>query len=298
MYTRRLDTFLQVADLGSFSKAAQALYITPSAVIQQINSLETDLQAALFVRTSRGVRLTEAGELVYREGKALAARCAQLRLELNALQNRAQTHLCVGTSLLRKCRVFNQLWPLFRQENPAFTLEIRPLPSPEASARDVGLIESVYDGPYWDEGWRFWGLCTVPIVCAVSRRHPLAEKSRLTYADLRAYGLVTKHLCMVQELRDLYDDVTRRGIPTVEVPKYDLSVFNRCELEGYVLQLPACWRDLYPEMVILPCEWSYALRYGFFYQDEPSPPVRAFLDFVRKRQEAGALPPLELPAAP
>lgn len=63
MYKRQLETFLQVARLGSFSKAAQALYITPSAVIQQVNHLEEDFGAQLLVRTTHGVKLTPAGQL-------------------------------------------------------------------------------------------------------------------------------------------------------------------------------------------------------------------------------------------
>lgn len=41
MYNHQLDAFLQVADLGSFSKAAEAMYISAPAVIQQINLLES-----------------------------------------------------------------------------------------------------------------------------------------------------------------------------------------------------------------------------------------------------------------
>ena len=42
MYNTQLDTFLKVAELGSFNKAADALYITPPAVTKQINLLEED----------------------------------------------------------------------------------------------------------------------------------------------------------------------------------------------------------------------------------------------------------------
>ena len=68
MYNRQLDTFLKVAELGSFSKAAEALYITPSAVIQQINNLEQSLQVNLFIRTKRGTHLTPAGEYLQQSG--------------------------------------------------------------------------------------------------------------------------------------------------------------------------------------------------------------------------------------
>lgn len=61
MYNHQLDTFIQVAEVGSFSKAAAALYITPTAVIKQMNLLEATVGVPLFVRTHRGLTLTAAG---------------------------------------------------------------------------------------------------------------------------------------------------------------------------------------------------------------------------------------------
>ena len=56
MLNHQLETFIQVAENGSFSKAAEKLYITPSAVIQQINNLEQDLQVTLLKRTRHGTQ--------------------------------------------------------------------------------------------------------------------------------------------------------------------------------------------------------------------------------------------------
>ena len=69
MYNLQLETFIVVADLGSFNKAAEALYITPPAVTKQINLLEKDLGLRLFIRTHRGLTLTEAGKDPYKDAK-------------------------------------------------------------------------------------------------------------------------------------------------------------------------------------------------------------------------------------
>lgn len=57
MYNPQLETFLRVADAGSFNKAAEESFITPTAVIKQMNLLEKSLGVTLFVRTHRGLRL-------------------------------------------------------------------------------------------------------------------------------------------------------------------------------------------------------------------------------------------------
>ena len=62
MYNPQLDTFICVVEAGSFSKAAEELYISAPAVIKQINSLENSLDLQLFERTHRGLIITEAGK--------------------------------------------------------------------------------------------------------------------------------------------------------------------------------------------------------------------------------------------
>ena len=69
MYNPQLETFIRVADAGSFNKAATDLYITPTAVIKQINLLETSLELKLFQRTHRGLTLTKAGKSLYQDAK-------------------------------------------------------------------------------------------------------------------------------------------------------------------------------------------------------------------------------------
>ena len=69
MYNPQLETFVQVVEAGSFNKAAEKLFISPPAVIKQINLLEKSLDVVLFVRTHRGLVWTEGGKSLYRDSK-------------------------------------------------------------------------------------------------------------------------------------------------------------------------------------------------------------------------------------
>lgn len=71
MYDKHLDSLIAVADQGSFSKAAQQLYISSNALIKQINLLEDKLGIVLFERTNHGVILTEAGRSIYHDAKKI-----------------------------------------------------------------------------------------------------------------------------------------------------------------------------------------------------------------------------------
>ena len=77
MYNPQLDTFIVVADNGSFNKAAEVLFISPPAVIKQINLLESNLGVRLFTRTHRGLQLTKAGQSLYEDSKYIIAYCRE-----------------------------------------------------------------------------------------------------------------------------------------------------------------------------------------------------------------------------
>lgn len=75
MYNPQLETFIRVADAGSFHKAAEESFITPTAVIKQINLLEETLGVRLFDRSHRGLTLTGAGRSLYQDAKYIIQYC-------------------------------------------------------------------------------------------------------------------------------------------------------------------------------------------------------------------------------
>jgi DNA-binding transcriptional LysR family regulator len=79
---RRLPTFREVARRGSFAAAADALWLTPSAVSQQMAALEREVGAKLFERNHRGVRLTDAGARLFAHADAVLDRLAQAQADL------------------------------------------------------------------------------------------------------------------------------------------------------------------------------------------------------------------------
>ena len=82
---RRLATLRAVAREGTFAAAAEALWLTPSAVSLQMTSLERDMGATLFARTSRGARLTDAGGALLRHAVTILDEVADAERELAQL---------------------------------------------------------------------------------------------------------------------------------------------------------------------------------------------------------------------
>ena len=67
MYNPQLKAFVAAVDCGSFTKAAEKLFISPTAVMKQINSLENHLGLKLIDRTNQGIKPTPAGQSIYKD---------------------------------------------------------------------------------------------------------------------------------------------------------------------------------------------------------------------------------------
>jgi LysR family transcriptional regulator, nitrogen assimilation regulatory protein len=78
MEIRQLRYFVRIADLGSFSRAAESLHVAQPALSQQIAQLETELGQPLLVRSTTGVRPTEQGEVFYRHAQQLLKQWADV----------------------------------------------------------------------------------------------------------------------------------------------------------------------------------------------------------------------------
>jgi LysR family nitrogen assimilation transcriptional regulator len=85
---KRVEYFVCVAKLRSFSKAAQMLKLTQPAISRHIQALEQELHVRLLYRTTRGVMPTEAGEILLNQGEALLEYAQRIR---NALEGMSQT---------------------------------------------------------------------------------------------------------------------------------------------------------------------------------------------------------------
>ena len=85
MTFKMIEYVLAVYETGSFSRAAQQLFISQPALSQAIRKTEDELGAAIFVRDTHSVRLTAAGELLVREGRELLRQRSELRTRISGL---------------------------------------------------------------------------------------------------------------------------------------------------------------------------------------------------------------------
>jgi len=121
---KHLQSFVRVAELGSFSKAARVLDIAQPALSRQVRQLEIDLRETLLLRNGRGVSLTDAGRRLFDHGVLILQQVAQAREDLGAERGAAVGHVTIGLPPSIGRRLTLPLIEGFRQHLPRARLTI------------------------------------------------------------------------------------------------------------------------------------------------------------------------------
>ena len=293
MYNPQLETFIKVADDGSFSKAAESLYITPTAVIKQINLLGNGLELKLFNRTHRDLFLTTAGKSLYKDAVYMIRFSGEAVSRARKAMEEDGDVIRIGSSPMTPCQFLVDLWPKLYEYCPDIKFQIVPFANTPENAREIlqnlGKNIDIVAGLYDDEmlarrKCAALKLMDVPVCCALSRLHPLAAKDKLTYADLEG-----QRLFMIEQGWNKYVDEMRRDLaeqhPQIIIEDfafYNMDIFNKCENTGGLLMATPMWSDAHPLLKVLPVEWPYTLPFGLLHAPEPSPLVQRLLDAVQK----------------
>lgn len=124
MNTGRLYEFLVLSKLLSYSKAAQALYISQSVLTKHIQALEEEMGVPLFMRTTHGVALTEAGRALAKEAPELLRKCDSVLRRLRSRNIPAQGSIRIGIGLeLSYSNHIRNFFHTFQQRYPDIDLK-------------------------------------------------------------------------------------------------------------------------------------------------------------------------------
>lgn len=283
MYNKHLDTFIKVAETGSFSKAATELFITPSAVIQQINNLEHHLDIKLFNRTTHGITLTPAGQYLLSESILLVQKNTDILNHLSSFKDYNEQVIRVAYSSFYKVHLLYEMFFHFFNDKPNYKIKMHTFQDNESNElKNIDIVETVFYKRTWQKDYTFFKMTEIPISIAVSIQNHLAEKKLLTYDDLKDLKIVVFRKGLDDNMDLLHDDLVSRGFDVITVRNYDSSVAVQCMINNYALVLPSCWKDVYNNLITIPCDWNFSMPYGFFLSKSPTKPAKEFFDFIKQ----------------
>ena len=292
MYDRYLELFIRVADCGSFSKAAQQLFISPNAVMKQINSFESHLGFPLFTRSRRGLSLTEEGQVIYAEGRRIIRKSERILHELRSRHNTPRHVVRIGNSLLFPSRNILVLWPKALEYCPDLELKIVPFSETEE------LYISA-DNHLWNE---FDIMCVNfgnerskeelaqlqleerRLCIGVPLRHPLARADLIRIEDLHGERLMVVHKGLSHYIDAVREELTLHHpeVTIVDVPVYDANTFNRCVNENLLMLSVKEWDGIHPSVINVPADWDFRVPYGLMYRRDAPPDIQRFVHAIQK----------------
>lgn len=292
MYNPQLTTFISVAENGSFSKSADVLYITPTAVMKQINALEERLGITLFERTNHGLKLTEAGKSFLQDAKYIVDYSDRAIEKAKEIDNKdKQQSIRIGTSIMTPAKFLLDVWAEIQKFNPYLKIELIPFENTPINSveilknlgKHIDIVAGLYDDNFLEErGCKAAHLYDKKLLFAIPVTHPLCGKEKITLSDLKGRKAFLIRKNWNEYIDELRTDLTENGTEIVDFEMFNLGAYNRAVQENAPIITVEGWEDVHPLLRIVPADWEYRIPFGILYSPTPTKQVKDFIGVLQK----------------
>jgi DNA-binding transcriptional LysR family regulator len=197
MELRQLEHFLAVVEEGTFTRAAERLFLTQPAVSLSIKKLEEEIGSPLFARDVHDLSLTEAGRVLADYARRMVRLRDDATREMARLGSMAAGSLTIAAHeaaavylLPAALRTYVKRFPDIKVGIYRSRLEEIPRQVMDRQV-DLGFVK---DAPTFHE-LECVDVHTDEMICIASPKHPLASRSRVTVKDVSSEQFVLHHLC-------------------------------------------------------------------------------------------------------
>ena len=295
MNLRQLEIFLKVTESGSFLSAANRLFMSQSAVSQQIIRMEQELGFSLFYRNGHGTRLTDAGVLY-----ASAAR-EMLRIHRSTIAACIGSEhdgllINVGCSGYSSYHYLPEAIQYVQDRYPhvhIVTCRIEP-PRVEAAleSKEVDLVFLPEQIAKMHAELKYQHVADSPLYCVMRRDHPLSGKNTLKYHDLldSTFVMPYEKYCAPQ-IKEVVSSVQAIA-ETLPSGKGSVRIRQGSDIDNALLQIlndrhcvavvPAYTLPAHSEIVSVPIEESRPIGIGFVHMKTLTLPEEELLRYCQK----------------
>lgn len=272
MNISQLESFAALAEIASFTEAAEALHLTQSAVSHALAALERELGVTLIERNRRGVvALTDAGRKVLPHVRALLANREAIEQEAKAARGQTAGKLRVGSIVsFVPPRLLAGLLTAFQQRYPEMEVVLF-----EGALHEVGewVARSVVDVAFVilpAEGTSSTLIATDELCVLLPSGHRLHKSAAVAPGELRGEGLIMeKTHCALHFLQRMGFD-SSIGMPAVRYQASDSATIFAMVREGLGITLAP--RQMLPQkldgLVALPLDPPQAVQFGLAVRSE------------------------------
>ncbi|MCQ6267569.1 LysR family transcriptional regulator [Fictibacillus sp. WQ 8-8] len=192
MDIKQLQYFIEVAKYNSFTRAADALFITQPTISKMIKNLEDELGVVLFDRSRKGLTLTDAGQTIFDQAKLVDKAFNNLEMELDNLLGLKKGHIRIGLPPIFDPRLFPKLIGSFHDRYPHITFELmedgsKKIEEEVASLQlDIGVVVL----PTNTDMFQYFAFMEEDLRLIIHPDHPLAVRDEINLAELREESFI------------------------------------------------------------------------------------------------------------
>ncbi len=289
MPDKHVNSFIAAAECGSLSRAAEKLYISKSALSQQIALLERDLDLKLLERTSKGIRLTRSGELFYYEAKKLQMQFEEMLDRCHSVDGENTLRIGVSSTfyspiLIDLCKIYKMRYPdrriiFIASSDSDYYKDF------QNHLFDI-TIEYMTNRYFQDENLCRFFLKQTRHLIGLSPSHPLARKKELTPTDLTDQEILL-NAKGINEADDKLRDIFMQTIPyprITDIYRYDRYLAAECLLSNKVLVCYAGYEDNFPELITIPLSGvpDIPIDLCYYYHQNPAEEILDFLNIAEE----------------
>ncbi|MBP3038610.1 LysR family transcriptional regulator [Bacillaceae bacterium Marseille-Q3522] len=213
MDIQHLQYFVAVVKYGSFTKAAQALFVTQPTISKMIKSIEEELGVTLFDRSGRNVKLTDAGKIIYSQAFIIIKSFHNLSSEIDDLIHLKTGNIHIGLPPMVGSRFFPKIIQEFHYHYPNISIQLVEdgAKKIEQDVADGTLDLGVVVLPTNDSLFHTYSFVKENLVVIIHPNHPLSARNSFTITDF-------EHVPFILYRKDftLHD-----------------RIMNECERSGY-----------------------------------------------------------------
>jgi DNA-binding transcriptional LysR family regulator len=299
LQVRDLIYFAKVAELGHLGRAAQALHITQPALSKCIDRLEDNYGAALFERSGRGIRLTDAGRLLQERARVIERTLDETRREIASLGEGLAGLVKIGAAATIAEFIMPTVCHALQEEAPAVVVEL------QIGMNDVlheALRKRLLDVVIGPLGSPDESLVQIPIVAdavvvAASATHPLAGRHATLEAMSRCGWVLPAQSVATRQWLESVFAAHGLPLPRAAVMTSSIAAVPRLIAETGLLSFISR-RNLEagrftPALVELPNpDTTMTRQFGVVHRNDGylSPAARRIIEIVREQNETSKAP--------
>lgn len=286
MNDKQLESFICIAECGSFNKAEKLLFCSKQALVQRINTLENELDFKLFERNVQGVILTDIGmEFLQGAKKILAFQ----KMIVDDCRSKFEQPLRIRLAKSNYRMLLQEVTFEYLRKHQDIQVElVVGFSSIDECSMVLDNMIDIGETPYKplcnNTDLQYVKLLDISYVCLMDKNHPLANRKKLSWKELKKYNVVFNPVQYSKE----YLSIIREHLPAATEMSglsHRLKKLYEMMEENRIFITPSYHVRKLSELVCVPLDIDWTREYGLVVRKEHSFAVEQYINLAKEMFE-------------